>query len=96
MYAHFNRRLTPLVKHLSKKQKEYLKTQVFFLDDPDLSFPGFREDLKDKTQTDRDKDLWIGACPPEEPKKRSEEWYKKQQSNSQVIISITIHKILMV
>ena len=90
MPTDFNCRLTPLIKHLSKKQKEYLKTQVFFLDDPDLSFPGFREDLKDKTQTERDKELWIGACPPEEPKKRSEEWYKKQQSNSQVITRVSL------
>ncbi|KAG1666019.1 hypothetical protein FOA52_010929 [Chlamydomonas sp. UWO 241] len=42
--------LTPQVKHLSKPQIKYLSTQPFFYDDPELSFPGFREDLNHLTQ----------------------------------------------
>lgn len=63
-------RLTPAVKFLSNTQKEFLRQQVFFQDDPSFSFPGFREDLMPKSQAERDDALWPGACPPMEPKKR--------------------------
>mmetsp|Transcript_16300 Transcript_16300/g.35237 ORF Transcript_16300/g.35237 Transcript_16300/m.35237 type:complete len:633 (-) Transcript_16300:843-2741(-) len=76
LYIQRDMRLTPMVKHLSAMQKKYLEDQVFFDDDPNLSFPGFREDLAHLTQAKRDDMLWPGACPPVEPRQRSEQ-YKK-------------------
>ena len=72
-------RLTPAVKLLSNVQKDFLRTQVFFQDDSSFSFPGFREDLKVKSQSERDDLLWPGACPPLEPKKRPS-YFKKDKA----------------
>ncbi|GAX84921.1 hypothetical protein CEUSTIGMA_g12342.t1 [Chlamydomonas eustigma] len=77
-YIQRDMRMTPMVKHLSNVQKEYLRTQVFFVDDPNLSFPGFREDMADKTQAERDSKLWAGACPPREPRQRPDNFKKAQ------------------
>ena len=73
-------RLTPAVKFLSNIQREFLRDQVFFQDDSSFSFPGFREDLKAKSQAERDDLLWPGACPPLEPKKRPIYFNKKDKS----------------
>ena len=59
--------------------------QVFFLEDPNLSFPGFRDDWAEKGQEFRDAKLWPGACPPVDPRVRSETW-KKKQSYAQVCV----------
>lgn len=64
--------ITPAVKFLIEEQKEYLRDQLFFKDDPNFSFRGFREDLRSKSQAQRDKDFWPGAFPPVEPRSRPE------------------------
>jgi hypothetical protein len=42
--------MTPAVKFLSNVQKSYLQALPSFDDDPNLSFPGFREDLASELQ----------------------------------------------
>lgn len=42
--------MTPAVRFLSILQKNHLQSMPFFDDDPNLSFPGFREDMKDQPQ----------------------------------------------
>ncbi|KAG1660686.1 hypothetical protein FOA52_015897 [Chlamydomonas sp. UWO 241] len=76
-------RITPMVKHLSNTQKDYLQATMLFASDPNLSFPGFREDLAEKTQEERDNMLWPGACPPIEPRRREEAWHKRH--NMQIV-----------
>lgn len=85
-------RLTPAVKSLSNKQKQFLRDQVFFQDDVNFSFPGFREDLQKKTQAERDDALWPGACPPCEPNRRPD-YYKKAQPHTQgAAVSQTVRR----
>jgi hypothetical protein len=69
--------MTPAVKNLSEAQKTFLRDQIFFKDDPNFSFRGFREDLKSKSQAQRDKEFWPGAFPPIEPRARPE-YYKRK------------------
>lgn len=38
------------MRFLSNLQKNHLQSMPFFDDDPNLSFPGFREDMKDQPQ----------------------------------------------
>lgn len=64
--------ITPQVKFLSETQKGYLRDQLYFKDDPNFSFRGFREDLNSKPQAYRDKEFWPGAFPPMEPRSRPE------------------------
>jgi len=70
-------RMTPMVKYLSNIQRDYLQGSLLFASDPNLSFPGFREDLAEKTQDERDEMLWQGACPPIEKRRRDEAWHKR-------------------
>ena len=42
--------MTPGVRFLSNLQKAHLHSMPFFDDDPNLSFQGFREDMKNQPQ----------------------------------------------
>mmetsp|Transcript_23276 Transcript_23276/g.64311 ORF Transcript_23276/g.64311 Transcript_23276/m.64311 type:complete len:422 (-) Transcript_23276:697-1962(-) len=85
-----NERLTPLVRHLAPAQKEWLKQRKYFkFSDPNLSFPGFRADLAHRPQEERDvhPELWVGACPPKEPRRRPPAWSKVNPYPSQRTLS---------
>ena len=64
---------------------------MYFQDDPNLSFPGFREDMSsdpNNTQAVRDASLWPGACPPKEPRIRPQDYkLNKDQTYAQVRVS---------
>lgn len=80
-----------MVRLLHEDQKQWLKEQVYFKDDPDLKFRGFREDLLGKTDAERERLLGSAdMCPPAEPRYRDAEWMRTHLSTQGLAAMTTL------